>query len=64
MTNQYVWKPTESQLLEGYQNALYQCSEPATAMQHVLHSMYLELMVGPRPVIAVSPLMRQSLCSR
>ncbi len=41
----YQWKPVPPQLHEGYRSARYQYAEPATTMQHLLHSMYLDLMV-------------------
>lgn len=46
MLQHYLWKEVDPQMKEGFQAALYFFSDPATAMQHVLHCMYTELMVG------------------
>jgi len=46
MLQQYLWKDADTQLVEGYTNALWLYTDPATAMQHVLHCMYIELMVS------------------
>ncbi|KAL0047715.1 hypothetical protein WJX82_010235 [Trebouxia sp. C0006] len=44
MLQQHLWKDADTQLVEGYTNALWLYTDPAIAMQHVLHCMYIELM--------------------
>jgi hypothetical protein len=46
MLQQHLWKDADTQLVEGYTNALWLYTDPAIAMQHVLHCMYIELMVS------------------
>lgn len=46
MLQQYLWKDANTHLEEGYSTALWLYTDPATAMQHVLHCMYIELMVS------------------
>ena len=45
MMKQYQWRAAEPQMFEGFRACLHLYLEPATAMQHILQCMYIELTV-------------------